>query len=128
MESANATATISTGKLMSTAPTGTKFNGPDSQPSWKISLIAPNEADSDNRFISKDFSGRITEPKARNITTKETRATNRASHGSREMIICWMSTRDAGMPVNRACVPDGDDTDRMSCTMVSACGDIGSMV
>src|SRR5215469_8458901 len=107
-------ATMRTGKLMSTAPIGTKFSNPDRLPSWKISVIAPNDADSDNRFSTTDFSGSTTEPNARNSTTNDTTATNNASHGIREVIMLTMSTLDAGMPVNSAVAPGGGAWARMS--------------
>src|SRR3954465_9761411 len=107
MDRPNAMATISTGKVMSIAPTGTKPSTPASQPSWKISLIAPKEADSDSRFNTSDLSGTNTDPNARNSARNATTATNSTIHGRREVTMSTMSTREAGIPVNDTTAPAG---------------------
>ena len=70
------------GLVGSMKPIGVKPSQDAKCPSWKMNTTAPNAAPSETTFITIAFSGRMTEPKARNSRTKVTRITKPAIHGS----------------------------------------------
>ncbi len=80
------------GIVGSMEPVGVNRSRPDRWPHWKIHTTTPNVAPSDSTFITIAFSGRTTEPKARNSSTNVDTQTSSAIHGRTEPRLASSST------------------------------------
>src|SRR5207247_9578422 len=98
-------ASIRIGIVGSIEPVGVNRSSPDRCPHWKIHTTTPNVADSDSTFITIAFSGRTTEPNARNSSTNVLTPVSSAIQGKVAPRLASSSTRPAVVPPTSTVAP-----------------------